>query len=234
MIVNGRNYRTVWLEGRTVRMIDQKRLPHFFEIVDLPDHRDTARAIQDMTIRGAGAIGGAAGYAMAQVALEAPDGSDFMTYVVQGAETIRRTRPTAQNLFYAVNRVFTAIEGAENEAAARQAAVEEAQAVADEDAASCERIGQIGADLLRDGTRMMTHCNAGWLAFVDWGTALAPVYAAKRQGKREPMRIAARSATARFSWSCMLLMSHTVTMPIMRRRNLQPPWPATSRRMFRI
>ena len=119
MIVNGRNYRTVWLEGRTVRMIDQKRLPHFFEIVDLPDHRDTARAIQDMTIRGAGAIGGAAAYAMAQVALEAPDGSDFMTYVVQGAETIRRTRPTAQNLFYAVNRVFAAIEGADNVAAAR-------------------------------------------------------------------------------------------------------------------
>ncbi|MGE5139280.1 MAG: S-methyl-5-thioribose-1-phosphate isomerase [Rudaea sp.] len=184
MNVNGKPYRTVWLEGRTVRMINQLRLPHFFEIVDLPDHRATARAIRDMVIRGAGAIGGAAGYGMAQVVLEAPDNSDFMTYLKEGAETIRRTRPTAQNLFYAVDRVMTAVEGAEGVAAARKAAVEAAQAIADEDAASCEAIGRLGAPLLKDGARVMTHCNAGWLAFVDWGSALAPVYTAHRQGKR--------------------------------------------------
>ncbi len=184
MIVNGKPYRTVWLEGRTVRMIDQERLPHFFEIVELAAHRATAEAIRNMTIRGAGAIGGAAGYAMAQVALEAPDGAGFMAYVEQGAETIRQTRPTAQNLFYAVRKVLDAVQAADSIAGAREAAVAMAEAIADEDAASCEAIGMLGADLLQDGSRMMTHCNAGWLAFVDWGTALAPVYAAKRQGKK--------------------------------------------------
>ncbi len=184
MIVNGKPYRTVWMEGSTVRMINQHLLPHFFEIVDLTDYQATAKAIRDMVIRGAGAIGAAAGFGMAQVVLEAPDSPEFMDWIKQGADTIRKTRPTAQNLFYAVNRVLAAVEKAESVKSARQIAVEEAQAIADEDAASCEAIGRIGADLVQDGTRMMTHCNAGWLAFVDWGSALAPVYAAKRQGKR--------------------------------------------------
>ncbi len=184
MIVNGKPYRTVWMEGSTVRMINQQVLPHFFEIVDLPDHKATAKAIRDMVIRGAGAIGGAAGFAMAQVVLESPDGSGFMPYIQEGAETVRRTRPTAQNLFYAVDKVMAAVKGAGSVKAARAAAVEAAQAIADEDAAACEAIGRIGAGLLKDGTHMMTHCNAGWLAFVDWGSALAPVYAAKRQGRR--------------------------------------------------
>lgn len=184
MIVSGKPYRTVWLEGATVRMINQLLLPHFFEIVDLANYHATAQAIREMVIRGAGAIGAAAGFGMAQVALEAPDSREFMNSVKQGADTIRKTRPTAQNLFYAVNRVLAAIEKADSVKAVRQVAVEQAQAIADEDAAFCEAIGRIGADLIQDGTRMMTHCNAGWLAFVDWGTALAPVYAAKRQGKR--------------------------------------------------
>jgi methylthioribose-1-phosphate isomerase len=77
MIVNGQPYRTVWMEGGTVRMINQPLLPHFFQIVDMPNHRATAAAITDMTVRGAGAIGGAGGYGMAQVALEAPDGAGF-------------------------------------------------------------------------------------------------------------------------------------------------------------
>ncbi len=79
---------------------------------------------------------------------------------------------------------MTAVEGADGVAAARKAAVEAAHAIADEDAASCETIGRMGAPLLKDGARVMTHCNAGWLAFVDWGSALAPVYTAHREGKR--------------------------------------------------
>ncbi len=184
MIVEGKPYRTVWMEGSTVRLIDQHRLPHFFEIADMGDHRATARAIKDMVVRGAGAIGAAAGFGMAQVALEAPDEAGFTDYVTEGYETLRRTRPTAQNLFYAINKVKAAVEAADTVSGARRGAVEVAQAIADEDAACCQTIGQIGSDLLRDGTRLLTHCNAGWLAFVDWGTALAPVYAAKRQGKR--------------------------------------------------
>jgi methylthioribose-1-phosphate isomerase len=184
VIVNGKAYRTVWMEGAAVRLINQLLLPHAFEIVDLPDHRATAVAIRDMWVRGAGAIGAAAGYAMAQVALEASDGAGFSAYVQQGAATIRGTRPTAQDLFYAVNKVLAAIESAPDVAEARQAAVEAAQALADENAAAGEAIGRYGAPLLKDGCRVLTHCNAGWLAFVDWGSALAPVYAAKREGRR--------------------------------------------------
>ncbi|PWH18431.1 MAG: S-methyl-5-thioribose-1-phosphate isomerase [Ardenticatenia bacterium] len=184
MIVNGTAYRTVWMEGNTVYMINQLRLPHAFEIVALPDHRATAVAIRDMWVRGAGAIGAAAGYAMAQVALEAPDGDGFLAYVHQGAAIIRATRPTAQDLFYAVDRVLAAIEKAPDISTARQAAVRSAQALADENAAAGEAIGRYGASLLPDGCRVLTHCNAGWLAFVDWGSALAPIYAAHRAGKR--------------------------------------------------
>ena len=184
MNVAGRPYRTVWMEGNIVRIINQLRLPHFFELMDLPDHRATAEAIRTMAIRGAGAIGAAGGYGMAQVVLEAPEGTNFMNFILKGAETLRKTRPTAQNLFYAIDRVVKRVEKTGSVKQAKRAAVEEAQKIADEDASSCERIGKIGADLIKDGMRIMTHCNAGWLAFVDWGSALAPVYFAKRHGKK--------------------------------------------------
>lgn len=184
MIVNGKPYRTIWLEGSSVHIIDQQRLPHFFEIAVLPNHQATARAIRDMQVRGAGAIGAAGAFGMAQAALEAPDDRGFMDYVRHGAATLAATRPTAQDLFYAIERVKRVIEGAASVAAARVAAVASAQALADENAAAGEAIGRYGAELLPDGTRMLTHCNAGWLGCVDWGSALAPVYAAKRLGRR--------------------------------------------------
>jgi methylthioribose-1-phosphate isomerase len=184
MIVDGKPYRTVWMEGARVCVINQPRLPHFFEIVTLPDHRATADAIRDMVVRGAGAIGATGGYGMAQVALEAPSTPDFMGYVQRGARTLAETRPTAQNLFYAIERVTRAIEGAADIDTARKAAVDEARAVGNEDAASCEAIGRHGAPLIPDGARILTHCNAGWLAFVDWGSALAPIYVSRRQGKK--------------------------------------------------
>lgn len=184
MIVNGKPYRTVWMEGSVVRMINQQLLPHFFEVVEMVDHRATAKAITDMVVRGAGAIGATAGYGMAQAALEAPDDAGFMSYVIEGARRLRSTRPTAQNLFYAIDKVMAAVDRAGSVKAAREAAVRTAQAIADEDAASCEAIGKHGAALIEDGMRVMTHCNAGWLAFVDWGSALAPIYYAKRQGKQ--------------------------------------------------
>jgi len=184
MKVDGKPYRTVWMEGNTIRMINQPLIPHRFEIIDLPTHKDTAQAIKTMIVRGAGAIGAAAGYGMAQVVLEAPDGPGFMDYVLQGAETLRQTRPTAQDLFYAIERVLQAAQEAPSVAAARQAAVETAQKLADENAAAGEAIGHHGAALIPDGGRVLTHCNAGWLAFVDWGSALAPVYMAARQGKK--------------------------------------------------
>lgn len=184
MYVNNKQYRTVWMEGGKVRMIDQPKLPHIFEIRTLGTHRDTAEAIRTMVTRGAGAIGAAAGFAMAQAALEGLRADDFRAYAKTAAETVRSTRPTAQNLFYAVSRVNDAIGKAlpKGKKAAADAAVKEAQAIADEDAAACEAIGKNGLGLITQGMRLLTHCNAGWLAFVDWGSALSPVYAAKRAG----------------------------------------------------
>ena len=184
MRVNGQAYRTVWMEGSLVKMIDQILLPHRFRIATLPTHRDTAQAIRTMLVRGAGAIGAAAGYGMAQAVLEAPDGPGFDPYIAAGAETLRRTRPTAQDLFYAVAEVLRAAQEAGSVAQARQAAVARAEELADENAAAGEAIGRHGAELIPDGARILTHCNAGWLAFVDWGSALAPIYMAARQGKR--------------------------------------------------
>ena len=183
MLVNGKAYRTVWMEGGTVKLIDQRLLPHRFEIVSLIRSRDTAQAIKDMVVRGAGAIGAAAGYAAAQGALEAPD-NDFGGAVDRAAEEIRATRPTAHDLFFAVDQVLDAALKAPAPQAAREAAVKTAERLADENARAGERIGEHGAPLLRDGMRVLTHCNAGWLAFVDWGSALAPVYWAHQHGRR--------------------------------------------------
>ncbi|MBI4598210.1 MAG: S-methyl-5-thioribose-1-phosphate isomerase [Candidatus Omnitrophica bacterium] len=183
MRVNGIPYRTVWLEGSTVHLIDQRRLPARFEILELPTVQQTAEAIRTMTVRGAGAIGVAAGFAMAQAALLAP-ASGVREALEQAAAIIRATRPTAQNLFYAVQRIVDGTRSAHSVDEIRRRAVVIAQRMADEDAASGERIGIVGASLIRDGASVMTHCNAGWLAFADWGTALAPIYVAHRAGKR--------------------------------------------------
>ena len=182
MRVNGIAYRTVWMDDGVVKMIDQRLLPFRFEICSLRAHQETAEAIRAMTVRGAGAIGVAAGYAMAQAALAAPE-RGFDAAFQQAAALLRGTRPTARNLFYAVERVLETVEAASGLAAKRAAAVAAAQAIADEDAAAGERIGEVGQPLFGDTTTVMTHCNAGWLAFADWGTALAPVYRAHRDGK---------------------------------------------------
>ncbi|MHB9033279.1 MAG: S-methyl-5-thioribose-1-phosphate isomerase, partial [Anaerolineae bacterium] len=184
MQVNGVPYRTVWMEDSTVRMINQQLIPHRFELCSLVNHLETAEAIRSMLVRGAGAIGASAGYGMAQVVLEAPDSAQFMAFILQGRDTLRGTRPTAQDLFYAIERVYEAAKAAGSVAEARKMAVETAQALADENAAAGEAIGRFGAELIPDGARVLTHCNAGWLAFVDWGSALAPIYMAARQGKR--------------------------------------------------
>jgi len=183
MKVCGKRYRTVWAEGGVVKVINQTLLPHDFKILDLPDHRAVAEAISSMIIRGAGAIGAVAAYGMAQVAMEAPD-DNFWDYVLQGADHLRQTRPTAQNLFYAVNRVLQAMQMTSSVEAARHTAQEVAQGIADADAAQCESIGRHGAGLIKSGGRILTHCNAGWLAFVDWGSALSPVYMSARRGKK--------------------------------------------------
>ncbi len=175
MNVSGRHYRTVWMEIDTVCLIEQNLLPFEFSIYRARDYRDCCKAISTMIVRGAGAIGATAGYAMAQAFLQGDRDREFID---AARNDIEQTRPTAQNLFYAVERVYRAGQ------ISTQLAVKEAQLIADEDADACKTIGELGNDLIRDGSHIETHCNAGWLAFVDYGSALSPVYAAHRSGKQ--------------------------------------------------
>ncbi|MBI4020544.1 MAG: S-methyl-5-thioribose-1-phosphate isomerase [Candidatus Aenigmarchaeota archaeon] len=176
MLVNGKHYRTVWVDNGEVRMIEQNRLPFSFEVFQAKSLEETCRAIRDMVVRGAGAIGATAGFAMAQHFLN-PSGRT----AEEAADMVRGTRPTAQNLFYAVDRVCRA---AENSSQPQKAALEASQAIADEDAEACRLIGMHAGSLVAGRPRVMTHCNAGWLAFVDWGSALSPVYMAVRDGAK--------------------------------------------------
>jgi methylthioribose-1-phosphate isomerase len=177
MNVNGKYYRTVWMEGSSVFMIEQNLLPFEFKIFESKSYTETILAISTMIVRGAGAIGAAAGFAMAQACLAAPSGAEE-SFLSTARREIESARPTARNLFYAVERVYTAAK------ISAEKAIAEAQAIADEDAMASQKIGEYGKELIRDGYGIATHCNAGWLAFVDYGTALSPVYLSHREGKR--------------------------------------------------
>jgi S-methyl-5-thioribose-1-phosphate isomerase len=183
MQTQGEHYRTVWMEGGVVRMINQPLLPHQFEIVSLADYHACAEAISRMVVRGAPAIGATGAYGMAQAVLAARVDT-WLEQVNNAAKELAATRPTARDLFNAIERMRTVIAGAGSFEEARRLVVEAADDYADSSAAACERIGTYGAELIRDGFRVLTHCNAGWLACVDWGTALSPVYKAARQGKK--------------------------------------------------
>lgn len=176
MIVGDQSYQTVWMEGHTVKMIDQNALPFSFRIHECASYWDTCMAITDMTVRGAGAIGAAAAFAMAQAFLEAPE-TDRELFINDAREEIEGTRPTARNLFFAVEKVFEA-GGISTENAKI-----EAQRIALQDTEDCKTIGEYGNKLIKNNARILTHCNAGWLAFVDYGSALSPIYMAKKQGK---------------------------------------------------
>ena len=183
MKVNGTDYRTVWMEGNDVKLINQTLLPHKFEIYTCRSHIETANAIKAMIVRGAGAIGATAAYGVAQAALEANEGN-FNNYIKKAAETIRKTRPTAQNLFTGINYILNSIKNIENLNEIKKIAVKKANEFADYDAEACKKIGEYGNSLIKNNYKIETHCNAGWLAFVDWGTALSPIYFAHRAGKK--------------------------------------------------
>ncbi len=176
MKVNGKDYRTVWMEGSSVKMIEQTLLPFEFKIIECNTYAQTCEAIRTMVVRGAGAIGATAAFAMAQAYLQMAKGSP-PDFIQQALAEIESTRPTAQNLFYAVRKVYEAGKKSVDYA------VKEAQKIADEDAKASQAIGKHGNSLIKDGMGILTHCNAGWLAFVDYGTALSPIYTAHREGK---------------------------------------------------
>ncbi len=187
MKVDGVAYRSVWIDpndGWTVCVIDQTKLPWSLEIVRLTTLGTAAHAIRSMQIRGAPLIGAVAAYGMA-ISLRADPSSAGLE---QAAATLAATRPTAVNLRWAIDRMLTRLRNtAQPDRSA--AAYAEAALVADEDVAQCEAIGEHGATLIADRAaarpgpvNVLTHCNAGWLATVDWGTALAPIYKAHDAG----------------------------------------------------
>jgi S-methyl-5-thioribose-1-phosphate isomerase len=164
------------MKGTSVFFIEQNLLPFHFQIQEAKTCSDSCHAIRTMMVRGAGAIGAIAGFAMAQAVVEAPE-SEFLHFIDEARRTIESTRPTARNLFHAVERVYAAAQ------ISRTAALAEAQQIADRDAADSLKIGEYGNMLITEGMHIETHCNAGWLAFVDYGSALSPVYLAHREGK---------------------------------------------------
>ncbi|MFH1256714.1 MAG: S-methyl-5-thioribose-1-phosphate isomerase [Candidatus Diapherotrites archaeon] len=178
-----KHYKTVWMENSSVKMIDQLLLPHKFEVFTAKNVKETAAAIKTMVVRGAGAIGVTAAYGVAQAALQA-DKDNFFFELRNAAQKLRETRPTAQNLFHGVNEVLDEVKRFNDPKKAKAAALRKAKEFAQKEMMACKRIGEKGEHLITNGARVLTHCNAGWLAFVDYGSALAPLYAAKRSGKK--------------------------------------------------
>ena len=187
MRVGDRHYRSIWLteDGRTVAIIDQTKLPHDFEVTTLSTLEDAARAIETMQVRGAPLIGATAAYGMCLALRQ--DASDEA--LEAACERLRRTRPTAINLLWALEEMMAAVRNrprAERLEAAYARAVE----ICEADVETNRRIGEHGVELIeniaaskaRVPVNILTHCNAGWIATVDWGTALAPIYMAHDRG----------------------------------------------------
>src|SRR3981189_2087649 len=185
MKVDGRPFRTIWLgpDGATVQAIDQTLLPHAFVVRDFKSLEDAERAIRTMIVRGAPLIGAAAAYGMALAM--AADPSDAM--LAPASQVLLAARPTAVTLRGALADL-RALLGPLPPARRREAAYRRAAEICDEDAEICRRIGGHGLGEMRrlkpsgDRINALTHCNAGWLATVDWGTALAPIYQAHNAG----------------------------------------------------
>lgn len=182
MKVNGVPYRTIWLaaDGWSVEIIDQTRLPFDFVTVTLKSVEDAARAIKDMLVRGAPLIGATAAYGMA-LAMQADASNESLG---NAYDKLLSTRPTAVNLRWALDEMSKLLEPLSDNQRSK-AAYQRAAEICDEDVAICSSIGDHGLKLIRDlhakksdTINILTHCNAGWLATVDWGTALAPIYKA--------------------------------------------------------
>jgi methylthioribose-1-phosphate isomerase len=181
MKINGIAYRSVWFEAGRVCVFDQTKLPWQLEVLRLATWPEVAEAIRTMQVRGAPLIGAVAAYGVALAMRDDPAALDV------ALETLAETRPTAINLRWALDRQRARLHNLPH-AERAEAALLEAHEVADDDAETCRRIGEHGLPLLQDiagrkgRVNVLTHCNAGWLATVDWGTALAPIYMAHDAG----------------------------------------------------
>jgi methylthioribose-1-phosphate isomerase len=183
-----RAFRTVAFDAHrnAVLLIEQRLLPHRFAVVATRDYRATARAIRDMVVRGAPALGATAAYGLAQGAraFRGKDLGRFVAHVAGVQATLAAARPTAVDPTNAMLDVRRAMTGGRTVTEQQALALAAARQLADDSARQCEAIGRQGAGLIRDGMRILTHCNAGWLACVDFGTATAPLYIAQAQGRR--------------------------------------------------
>lgn len=182
-----RHYRTVAFDPKSneVLLIDQRLLPHEFRVVAVPDFRATARAIHDMVVRGAGAIGATAAYGLAQGVrtFRGRDLAKFSRHADAVFATLAAARPTAVDPVNAMNDVRAAMGSGQTVEEQQALALAAAEEFAHEDVQHCSEIGRHGARLIRSGMKVLTHCNAGWLAFVDIGSATAPLYAAQKAGR---------------------------------------------------
>jgi len=196
MKVGGQHFRTIWFkpdDQRVVQLIDQRFLPHRFTIEEVSSVDQMVTAIREMHVRGAGLIGASAGYGMYLATIEAakrPGVAEFDQHLASAATQLKATRPTAVNLSWAVGRQLENIADGKTAEEKIALALRTARLIADEDEEHCRMIGQHGLNLIQQIARkkagkpinVLTHCNAGWLAFVDYGSATAPIYAAHDSG----------------------------------------------------
>ncbi len=184
MKIEGKEYRTIWYEGNVVKIIDQTKLPHQFIIKDLKSVKDAINAIKAMEVRGAPLLGGTAAYGIVLAVQENNDPE----LIKKSAEELIQSRPTAINLKWAVDRMMKKLSGI-NSDQKLSIALSEAKEICDEDEKFCENIGINGLKIIeeiynkkKDTVNILTHCNAGWLATINWGTATSPIYHAHKKG----------------------------------------------------
>jgi len=184
MHINGKAHRTIWFENNIVKIIDQTKLPHQFIIKDLKTVKDSINAIKIMEVRGAPHIGATAAFGLVLSVIEKNDQS----FLKKSAVDLINSRPTAINLKWAVNRMMKKLLGVNNNKIFK-IALEEAKKIVEEDVNFCKNIGLNGLNIIeaiaekkKNTVNILTHCNAGWLATIDWGTATAPIYHAHQKG----------------------------------------------------
>ena len=184
MKIGGKTYRTIWFENNIVKIIDQTKLPHQFVIKDLKTVKDSINAIKTMEVRGAPLIGATAAYGLVLSILEKND----LSFLKRSSEELIQARPTAINLKWAVDRMMKKLSGI-NSNENLKIALDEAKAIVEEDVTFCKNIGLNGLKIIeeisnkkKDTVNILTHCNAGWLATIDWGTATSPIYHAYQKG----------------------------------------------------
>ncbi len=184
MKIEGKEYRTIWFENNIVKIIDQTKLPHQFVIKDLKTVKDSINAIKTMEVRGAPLIGATAAYGLVLAVIENNDQS----FLKKSSKDLINSRPTAINLKWAVDRMMDKLSGV-NSDQILNIALNEAKKICEEDVKFCENIGLNGLKIIeeiynkkKDTVNILTHCNAGWLATINWGTATSPIYHAHKKG----------------------------------------------------